>query len=606
MGARADADVIEAVVIEAGPETVRGHHHLPAQAGAPAAPILLCPAFGWEDMCSYRVRRFWAQRLAEAGHPVLRFDLPGTGDSTGRPQDPELFTAWTEAVSRLSAELASAYGVAEVVAAGIGLGGLLALHAADRGAPIGQAILWGVPSSGRRLLRELRASAALIPPPVGAEPVPGAEGWLELTGYVLTRATSSALSAVALSGEGTTPPRRVLVLGRDGIAVDPSFVARLRAAGADVTLADGMGFGPMMADPERSRIPEETIASSLEWLAGDSLATAAPAPAPGPRRALGAGEPLIVSVAGRPVAEHAIGIPVPGGEVFGVACVAGDWPASGAPLAAVLLNGGAQRHTGQNRNWVEISRRWAAAGVPSVRIDLPGIGDAGGQAAGPLPLTDIYSPERTEQVLAVLAWLREQGAAERFLLSGLCAGAYWAYHAALADPSVAGLGLINLFTFAWSPSLGDERSRRATVRALRGELWRKLRTSEKRREAITRSLRTLTNVRALEQARRDQREHTGRVTAELSELDARGCEVDFLLSRHEALHEELRSFAVLERLPGWAHVHLQEFGWEDHAVRALASQQLVAAWLDRLLARVGATAEPPEARRATTAAPTDG
>jgi hypothetical protein len=186
----------------------------------------------------------------------------------------------------------------------------------------------------------------------------------------------------------------------------------------------------------------------------------------------------------------------------------------------------------------------------------------------------------------VLAWLRAEQVAERFLLSGLCAGAYWAYHAALADDSVAGLGLINLFTFAWSPTLGDERSRRATVRALRTGLWRKLRTSQQRRAAVTRSLRTLTNVRALDRARRGQQEHTGRVAAALTELDARGCEVDFLISRHEALTEELNSFEVLERLPDWDRVRLLEFGWEDHAVRALASQRLVAAWLDRLLERV--------------------
>ena len=256
----------------------------------------------------------------------------------------------------------------------------------------------------------------------------------------------------------------------------------------------------------------------------------------------------------------------------------------------MLLNGGAQRHTGQNRNWVETARRWAAEGVPSLRIDLPGIGDAGGQGAGPLGPADIHDPVRTQQVLAALDWLREEGIAERFLVAGLCAGAYWAYHAALADGSVAGLGLINLHTFAWSPTLGDERARRATVRALRGEVWSKLRGSRHAAIAITRSLRTLANVRALAQARRGQHEHTGRVGAELTELDARGCEVDFLLGQHEALFEELRSFGVLERLPQWKRVRLEEFGWEDHAVRALASQRLVGVWLDRLLGRVTAGA----------------
>ena len=47
-------------------------------------------------------------------------------------------------------------------------------------------------------------------------------------------------------------------------------------------------------------------------------------------------------------------------------------------LCAVFLNAGAVRRIGPNRLWVEAARRWARAGVPSVRMDLEGIGDADG------------------------------------------------------------------------------------------------------------------------------------------------------------------------------------------------------------------------------------
>lgn len=558
--------------------------------------MLLCPPFGWEDMCSYRARRWWAEVLAEAGHPVLRFDLPATGDSTGSPHDPGLVGIWTEAIERLASELAACHQVPAVAAIGIGLGGALALRSADRGAPISQVALWAVPTNGRRLVRELRAAAALIPPPIGADPIEGADGWLELTGYLLTEATSADLGAFELAVGRTSAPRRVLVLGRDGITVDPSFVDSLRAAGAEVVIDDGIGYGPMMADPEKSRIPEETIAATVGWLAAERGPAGAASPDPGIM--LGRGEPLVDTVSGVRITERAISVPSPGGDLFAVLCLPADAPAGGESpgrVAAVLLNGGAQRHTGQNRNWVETARRWAAVGVPSLRVDLPGIGDAGGQGAGPLASRDIYDAARTEQVLAAVGWLRTEGIAERFLLAGICAGAHWAYHAALADASIAGVGLINLFSFDWTPTLGSERARRATIRALRGDLWKKLRHGDRRRAAVTRSLRTLSNIRALEQTRRAQKEQASRVGGELETLDARGCEVALLIGRNEPLAEELRSFGVLERLPGWQRIRLQEFGWEDHAVRALASQRLVGTLLDDLLARVrttGATAPP--------------
>jgi hypothetical protein len=34
--------------------------------------VLFCPPFGWDDICSYRSRRVWAERLAAHGYPTLR------------------------------------------------------------------------------------------------------------------------------------------------------------------------------------------------------------------------------------------------------------------------------------------------------------------------------------------------------------------------------------------------------------------------------------------------------------------------------------------------------------------------------------------------------
>ena len=47
-------------------------------AGETLPAVLLCPPFGREDAASYRSRREWADSLAAAGMPALRFDFPGT------------------------------------------------------------------------------------------------------------------------------------------------------------------------------------------------------------------------------------------------------------------------------------------------------------------------------------------------------------------------------------------------------------------------------------------------------------------------------------------------------------------------------------------------
>jgi hypothetical protein len=61
------------------------HEAAVAQGRASARPhaVLICNAFGQEALRSYRMLRLLADRLARAGHVVLRFDYYGTGDSGG-------------------------------------------------------------------------------------------------------------------------------------------------------------------------------------------------------------------------------------------------------------------------------------------------------------------------------------------------------------------------------------------------------------------------------------------------------------------------------------------------------------------------------------------
>src|SRR5262249_52794646 len=141
-----------------------------------------------------------------------------------------------------------------------------------------------------------------------------------------------------------------------------------------------------------------------------------------------------------------------GGEIFGVLTEPVD-AHSNKPL--ILFSNTAGNHRiGPNRMYVEMGRKWASLGFPSVRIDVSGIGDSVTPREAPL---NHPPPARlVEDAVAVMRSLKSSGRAHRFLVMGLCSGAFVAYHAALAEPSVVGVALLNPQTFKWEEGMSLE------------------------------------------------------------------------------------------------------------------------------------------------------
>lgn len=67
-----------------------GVYHAPAATRPGAGAVLLCPPFGQEYIRTHRLYRQLATQLASRGHPCLRFDYFGSGDSAGETGDFEL------------------------------------------------------------------------------------------------------------------------------------------------------------------------------------------------------------------------------------------------------------------------------------------------------------------------------------------------------------------------------------------------------------------------------------------------------------------------------------------------------------------------------------
>ena len=77
-----------------------GTLHVPADSVHP--PVLILPPFGEERKCAYRQLVLIARKLATAGHPCFRFDLRGTGESTGDHAEVDLDDWLKDAESALS------------------------------------------------------------------------------------------------------------------------------------------------------------------------------------------------------------------------------------------------------------------------------------------------------------------------------------------------------------------------------------------------------------------------------------------------------------------------------------------------------------------------
>jgi len=573
--------------------------HEPAQPAHDVA-ILMCPPFGWEDMCSYRARREWADSLAAGGFAVLRIDLPGSGDSPGGPCDPERLRAWTEGADTAARWLSNATGARRIAAIGIGLGGAIAYNALVAGAPIDDLVLWGTSARGKTHLRELRAFSYMETPAEPDAETPANvqdtdDGSLAVAGYVLSEETQRELQELDLA---ELPAARlgsahVLLLERDGRPVDARLKSAIEHHGAKLTVGEGDGYATMMM----AELPHSVSAHAVfdrvsEWLLEEIVATEAGAngtPAGGePPR--GESSTEISMPDGTRVRETAITIEHPLGNPIGI-LTEPVGPTVG--LCAVWLNAGPQRRIGPNRMWVEAARRWAAQGVPSFRVDLAGIGDAEGDSRKLLEIASYYTDGYLDQVRLVLDTLEARGLTPRFILGGLCAGAYWSLRIAQEDTRVSAAAALNPGYVVYDGGLSNAigQSRELGPRLLERSTWARLLRGQFTPSSHLRALRTILTAmarRALRLPRRILSPGAGSEN-EVTQLFDRLSEQDqhalILFAGEERLYRELLAGGRLTGLERWPNISVEHIpmAGDMHTLRPPMLQREGHRLLDELL-----------------------
>ena len=565
--------------LDVAPDPVFAMFHPSSGGSSPGTAVLLCPPWGWDEVTSYRSRRAWAEHLAAAGHPTVRFDFPGSGDSGGSFEDPQRLEAWIESIREAVTWLRASTGCRRIAVVGVGLGGLIAGKAIADGAQVDDLVLWGAPATGRSFIRGERAFSRFQDTRFSMtgepEPILLPAGWMEAGGFVLSAETMAGIESLSLRTMATGKLRRALLLERDGIGVDEPLRQHLAEAGVAVTVAPGNGWGAMAMFVDRYQPPLEVFAQVTSWLGK------APGPAAAVGKRSGIGRDVVELRAGTGrVRESAMTVRRPFGRLFAVLAEPVDVPP--ASTCAVFLNAGGVRRTGPNRIWVEASRRWAARGLPALRIDLEGIGDSDGEAAPSGDVGKYYVPGLLEQVLTFLDGLEARGLGPRFVLVGLCSGGYWAFQAAAHEPRVTAAVVLNPGALVWDDDLVSRRDARKLYRLFDPAWLRR----------IVRGEIEATRIReiALAFARRARlrRRAGGRIgelpdplNATLDTLHEAGTRVVLAFSADEAVRAELDESGELGRLAGRSNIELVTLPGRDHTVRPIVAQRAVHDLLDR-------------------------
>jgi alpha-beta hydrolase superfamily lysophospholipase len=437
------SDKSKAVPTWFGPEdrSLFGWVHVPMTPGGQG--VVLCPSIGIEGEASQLAYRTLAKALSDAGCAVLRLDYDGSGDSVGAMDDPDRFQSWIASIDFGLDYLRDA-GAVSLHLVGARLGATLAARAAAGRDDVESLTLWYPWSKGSQFVRYQRALRRMYA--VGEAP-DAAGGSTEIPGFVLDPELTRDLKALDTGDPLHTYPKAVLVIDAadpdTGVPGRPAFgpegCVRYTGTGVDAL------FGVELM---RATVDERDVAAVTSYIIDQRVPEKPRNIEPDIRQRARVTVPGAVSVVECPVAFGDGGLfgilavpelPTDGPLLGGLNRVA----TTGGPVplfsSALFLNAGSLHHVGPGRQWVDLSRRWAAHGIRCLRMDFGGVGDS--PLNGPPGELSSYPPSALADVIEGVRHLAPKDPKDVVLL-GLCSGAF---HALLAAPSsgVGGVAVLN-------------------------------------------------------------------------------------------------------------------------------------------------------------------
>ena len=259
-----------------GQHQLFGVFHDPGAAPTARLPFVFCHPFGEEKLWAHRVFVTFARALAQRGHPVLRFDYAGNGDSGGDFRDSTVVTALADIGCAVDV-LKERCGAPTVGLLGLRLGATLANHLAGRRSDVSALILWAPVVQGERYMQELlrinlttqmavfkqiRADRAqLVQSLRDGQPV-------NVDGYEVMWPMYEQVAALTLEGAcGPAAGRRLIVQVERAAGAPPSRELEALAAGASGTTLEIVQEEPFWKEILRFyETAPELFARTQAWL----------------------------------------------------------------------------------------------------------------------------------------------------------------------------------------------------------------------------------------------------------------------------------------------------------------------------------------------------
>jgi hypothetical protein len=386
--------------------------HLPVDSQIRAG-VLICGSVGKEGMDSVRLQRVLADSLACRGFGVLRFDYLGLGDSAYAQVRDDAVANWVASVGH-ALDYLTLIGAESATAIGIRAGCLILNEYLAQSHMVNRVVYLDPYGTGRRYLRE---HTTLFRVSVGDDAATPGEVSIfggRLSDHAAAEFAALRLGANPISAHGVD---NVLLVGR-GAETDKRVTALASAEGVDSIVTGGL------AECARPRdvlvpIPFTAVDSIIEWIDGNVPTRT--------HRVV----PQYLTTVTMP-AEEPDGVDVfesieriePNG-LFAIRTLPRH--ESPAPAKTVLFFVTANDlHVGPAREWVELSRRIAAAGLQALRWDPAGQGLSG--QINRDPWRRIFSKaDITDSIAVARHACQDAGQLE---LVGICSGSWYAAQAA--------------------------------------------------------------------------------------------------------------------------------------------------------------------------------